>query len=63
MSIRPIRRTVKAKPTLEGAGVHLARAFGFGETSDTDPFLLLDDGTFLEVDQKPIFKFLLNVKP
>ncbi len=33
----------KARPTLEGAGVHLRRAFGFGTTSDFDPFLLLDD--------------------
>src|SRR5258707_7971455 len=43
MSIRPIQRLVKAKPTMEGAGVHLNRAFGFGSTSDFDPFLLLDD--------------------
>src|ERR1041384_2754726 len=43
MTIRPIKRLVKAKPTLEGAGVHLRRAFGFGNTSDFDPFLLLDD--------------------
>ncbi len=43
MSIRPVRRLVKAKPTVEGAGVHLRRAFGFGNTSDFDPFLLLDD--------------------
>ena len=43
MSIRPIKRIVRAKPTLEGAGVHLRRAFGFGNTSDFDPFLLLDD--------------------
>ncbi len=43
MSIRPIKRIVQARPTLEGAGVHLRRAFGFGETSDFDPFLLLDD--------------------
>jgi redox-sensitive bicupin YhaK (pirin superfamily) len=43
MSIRPIRRLSEAKPTLEGAGVHLRRAFGFGNTSDFDPFLLLDD--------------------
>jgi hypothetical protein len=34
---------MKAKATLEGAGVHLHRAFGFGNTSDFDPFLLLDD--------------------
>jgi hypothetical protein len=43
MSIRPVKRLVKAKPALEGAGVHLRRAFGFGTTSDFDPFLLLDD--------------------
>jgi redox-sensitive bicupin YhaK (pirin superfamily) len=43
MSIRPIKRLIKAKPTMEGAGVHLRRAFGFGNTSEFDPFLLLDD--------------------
>lgn len=43
MSIRPIKRLIKSKPTLEGAGVHLRRAFGFGNTADFDPFLLLDD--------------------
>ncbi len=43
MSIRPIKRLIKAKPTIEGAGVRLQRAFGFGNTSDFDPFLLLDD--------------------
>jgi redox-sensitive bicupin YhaK (pirin superfamily) len=43
MSIRPIKKLIKAKPTIEGAGVHLHRAFGFGSTSDFDPFLLLDD--------------------
>ena len=43
MSLRPVKKVVKAKPTLEGAGVHLRRAFGFGSTSEFDPFLLLDD--------------------
>jgi quercetin 2,3-dioxygenase len=43
MSIRPIKRVSTSVPTLEGAGVHLRRAFGFGNTSDFDPFLLLDD--------------------
>ncbi len=43
MSIRPVKKLVKAKPAIEGAGVHLQRAFGFGDTSETDPFLLLDD--------------------
>ncbi len=43
MSIRPVKRIVQSQPTIEGAGVKLRRAFGFGETQDTDPFLLLDD--------------------
>ena len=43
MSIRPVKSIVQSKPTLEGAGVKLRRAFGFGNTSDFDPFLLLDD--------------------
>jgi len=43
MSLRPVRRLLTSKPTLEGAGVHLRRAFGFGKTTDFDPFLLLDD--------------------
>lgn len=43
MSLRPVKRIVEAQPTLEGAGVHLRRAFGFGSTEDVDPFLLLDD--------------------
>jgi quercetin 2,3-dioxygenase len=40
---RTILKVIKSKPTLEGAGVHLKRAFGFGETDLFDPFLLLDD--------------------
>ena len=43
MSLRPVSRVIKSKPTTEGAGVHLRRAFGFGNTTDFDPFLLLDD--------------------
>jgi hypothetical protein len=43
MSIRAVKRISQSHPTLEGAGVHLRRAFGFGDTTDTDPFLLLDD--------------------
>src|SRR5256885_10895474 len=43
MSIRPVKRIIESKPTIEGAGVKLRRAFGFGETSEFDPFLLLDD--------------------
>ncbi|MEK7816799.1 MAG: pirin family protein, partial [Actinomycetota bacterium] len=40
---REIQQTFTSKPTLEGAGVHLKRAFGFGQTSLFDPFLMLDD--------------------
>jgi quercetin 2,3-dioxygenase len=43
MSIRPVSKHIKSKPTLEGAGVRLQRAFGFGNASEFDPFLLLDD--------------------
>ena len=43
MSIRPIKSIVQAKPTIEGAGVKLRRAFGFGNTHEFDPFLLFDD--------------------
>jgi quercetin 2,3-dioxygenase len=43
MSIRPVKRIVQSTPTLEGAGVKLRRAFGFGATDEFDPFLLLDD--------------------
>src|ERR1700678_3683569 len=43
MSIRPVKRLITSQPTIEGAGVHLRRAFGFHNTSDFDPFLLLDD--------------------
>ena len=41
--IRKIRRVCHSKPTIEGAGVHLKRAFGFNEVPLFDPFLLLDD--------------------
>src|SRR6059058_314058 len=43
MSIRPIKSIIQSQPTIEGAGVKLRRAFGFGDTGEFDPFLLLDD--------------------
>jgi redox-sensitive bicupin YhaK (pirin superfamily) len=43
VSIRAVKQIVQSKPTLEGAGVKLRRAFGFGNTTEFDPFLLLDD--------------------
>lgn len=41
--VREIDRVLWSRPTLEGAGVHLKRAFGPAEVSLLDPFLLLDD--------------------
>ena len=43
MSIRPVKRIVQSQPTMEGAGVRLRRAFGFGDPGEHDPFLMLDD--------------------
>jgi redox-sensitive bicupin YhaK (pirin superfamily) len=43
VSIRPVKQIVEARPTVEGAGVKLRRAFGFGDTREFDPFLLFDD--------------------
>ncbi len=43
MSVRPVKDVIHPKPTLEGAGVKLQRGFGFGKTTDFDPFLLFDD--------------------
>jgi len=43
MSFRPVNKILQTQPTLEGAGVKLQRAFGFGKSKEFDPFLLLDD--------------------
>jgi redox-sensitive bicupin YhaK (pirin superfamily) len=43
MSIRPVKQIIESTPAVEGAGVRLRRAFGFGNTEEFDPFLLLDD--------------------
>ena len=40
---REISKILRSKPTIEGAGVHLKRAFGYHEVPLFDPFLLLDD--------------------
>ena len=39
MSLRAVKQMLETKPTLEGAGVKLQRAFGFGKTREFDPFL------------------------
>lgn len=43
MKTRSINKHWQALPTLEGAGVHLKRAFGYYELPHFDPFLLMDD--------------------
>lgn len=43
MSIRAVKRMTQSSPTVEGAGVKLHRGFGFGDTTEFDPFLLFDD--------------------
>jgi redox-sensitive bicupin YhaK (pirin superfamily) len=43
MEARRIRKVVKSRPTVEGAGVRLHRAIGLGPPEEYDPFLLLDD--------------------
>jgi redox-sensitive bicupin YhaK (pirin superfamily) len=43
MKQRTIKKIIHGMPTVEGAGVHLNRVFGFHETRLFDPFLLLDD--------------------
>jgi len=40
---RAVRRVTRNTPTVEGAGVHLKRVFGFSGVEAYDPFLLLDD--------------------
>jgi redox-sensitive bicupin YhaK (pirin superfamily) len=41
--VRKVRQVIRSKPTIEGAGVHLNRVFGFSQPKGFDPFLLLDD--------------------
>jgi quercetin 2,3-dioxygenase len=43
MTTRRIASVFKSVPTIEGAGVHLKRAFGYHQLPLFDPFLMLDD--------------------
>ena len=43
MPPRLIAKVYKSRPTIEGAGVHLKRAFGYSQVPQFDPFLMLDD--------------------
>jgi redox-sensitive bicupin YhaK (pirin superfamily) len=40
---RKVQKVLVSQPTLEGAGVHLRRGFGFREVPMFDPFLMFDD--------------------
>ena len=42
-TVRKVKKVLTSHPTIEGAGVHLKRAFGYNEAPSMDPFLLLDD--------------------
>lgn len=42
-TVRKIKKVSKSRPTIEGAGVHLKRAFGYYQVPEFDPFLMLDD--------------------
>ena len=42
-TVRKIEKVWKSRATIEGAGVHLKRAFGYYQVPQLDPFLLLDD--------------------
>lgn len=42
-SVRKINKVSKSRPTVEGAGVYLKRAFGYYQVPEFDPFLMLDD--------------------
>lgn len=43
MNTRKIKKVLKSKQTIEGAGVYLKRAFGYSHVPNFDPFLMLDD--------------------
>jgi quercetin 2,3-dioxygenase len=51
---RKISKVFRSKPTIEGAGVHLKRAFGYSQVPQFDPFLMLDD--FRSDDPKDYIK-------
>lgn len=42
-TVRKISSVLASVPTVEGAGVHLKRAFGYHQAPLLDPFLMLDD--------------------
>ena len=50
-TMRRIKSVLSNKPVIEGAGVHLRRVFGYHETPQFDPFLLLDDFHSSEPDK------------
>src|SRR4030065_476366 len=41
--VRKLDEVLPSRETIEGAGVHLRRAFGYHQVPRLDPYLLLDD--------------------
>jgi quercetin 2,3-dioxygenase len=56
MISRNIKKILKSSPTIEGAGVHLKRAFGYSQVPQFDPFLMLDDFHFEEFNKGTFVK-------
>ena len=66
MSIRPVKRVTQSRPTIEGAGVRLRRAFGFGDPKEFDPFLLFDDFRNDNPDERvdtKILEVMIDLEP
>ena len=40
--LRKVNKITRGSKAIDGAGVHLVRVFGYGDTKDYDPFLMLD---------------------
>ena len=60
MTVRPVQLVRSSRQTLEGAGVHLRRAFGNGDEILFDPFLMLDD---FRGDDPAIYRRRLPLAP
>jgi hypothetical protein len=55
MSIRPVQRIIESKPAIEGTGVRLRRAFGFGDTREFDPSYSMTSATSIRRTIVPDF--------
>lgn len=53
-NIRTIKKIITGEKAVDGAGVKLVRVFGYNDTKDFDPFLMLD--AFDSVDSNDYIK-------